>query len=325
MKFMFLILLSLGMPVFPASAQLLKPQPKIACDKPKFEWGEADNTTKITHTFFIRNNGTGRLLISDVKKSCGCTEAEISSKNLAPGEEASLKVVLDLKNRRGKQAKNVKLYSNDPDQPVFQVDMNGIATSQIVVTPRVISLGNFASSEGATAEVILAGRPGVDFKITKIQSLRNIVKPAFEKVEGQAGGAAYKVSASVGPGQAENLQMYDQIRVFTDHVTLPFIDVQVSGFVVGKIRVVPEKLYFTKRKTAITRYLNVMPGTVKEFKVLKVEWPTPDVEVKIAPVGGNYRIVIKNVVADERLSGKELILHTDVEGFERIVVPILLR
>ena len=55
--------------------------------------------------------------ISDIKTSCGCTAALVSSEKLSPGEEGTLRVELDSKNRKGKMSRTITVKSNDPKEP----------------------------------------------------------------------------------------------------------------------------------------------------------------------------------------------------------------
>ena len=65
----------------------------------------------------FKNDGKGVLVISDVKTSCGCAAALLSSKTLQPGESGNIRIELDTANREGKLTRTVTLYSNDSQQP----------------------------------------------------------------------------------------------------------------------------------------------------------------------------------------------------------------
>lgn len=65
----------------------------------------------------FKNEGKGVLQINDVKTSCGCTAALLSSKTIQPGESGNVRIELDTANREGKLTRTVTLMSNDPLQP----------------------------------------------------------------------------------------------------------------------------------------------------------------------------------------------------------------
>ena len=65
----------------------------------------------------FKNIGNAVLNITDVKTSCGCTAALLSSKTLQAGESGTLRIDLDTSNREGKLTRTVTLLSNDPQEP----------------------------------------------------------------------------------------------------------------------------------------------------------------------------------------------------------------
>jgi len=65
----------------------------------------------------VNNQGASELKINNIKSSCGCTAALMSSKTLKPKEMGELKIEFDTKNLSGQIARTVTLFSNDPIQP----------------------------------------------------------------------------------------------------------------------------------------------------------------------------------------------------------------
>ena len=61
--------------------------------------------------------GNKPLNIKEVKSSCGCTAAVLSSKSLKPGQEGKLNIKFDTKDRSGKVTRTVTVFSDDPEQP----------------------------------------------------------------------------------------------------------------------------------------------------------------------------------------------------------------
>lgn len=91
--------------------------PQLKIDRYSYDFGKVKEGAKLNFTFALKNFGKELLEIRDVKTSCGCTVANLSSKKLRPGEEGRMSVELDTSDRSGKIAKTVTLYSNDPKNP----------------------------------------------------------------------------------------------------------------------------------------------------------------------------------------------------------------
>ena len=65
----------------------------------------------------MKNIGTSQLNIEQIKSSCGCTAALMSTKKLLPNESDKLKIEFDTKNLSGQIARTVTLFSNDSEHP----------------------------------------------------------------------------------------------------------------------------------------------------------------------------------------------------------------
>lgn len=61
--------------------------------------------------FIIQNTGTGKLIITNAKASCGCTKLEYPKEIIKPGNKERIKVTFN-SNKIGEQKKNITLTTN---------------------------------------------------------------------------------------------------------------------------------------------------------------------------------------------------------------------
>ncbi|MDG2058706.1 MAG: DUF1573 domain-containing protein [Flavobacteriales bacterium] len=61
--------------------------------------------------FIIQNTGTGNLIITNAKASCGCTKLEYPKEIIKPGNKERIKVTFN-SNKTGEQKKNITLTTN---------------------------------------------------------------------------------------------------------------------------------------------------------------------------------------------------------------------
>lgn len=97
-----------------------KSPPRIELSATEFNFGIIPNTAPVSRVFQVRNVGGDELTITGVSTSCGCTSAEISGRNLSPGEAADLKVTYDPQAHDGATGEFMRLVyirSTDPDIP----------------------------------------------------------------------------------------------------------------------------------------------------------------------------------------------------------------
>ena len=93
---------------------------RIELSAVEFDFGTIPNTKPVSQTFQVRNVGRGTLEIGGMSTSCGCTTAEVSDRQLAPGEETSLKVTYDPQVHNGETGEFLRIVyvrSDDPEMP----------------------------------------------------------------------------------------------------------------------------------------------------------------------------------------------------------------
>ncbi len=64
----------------------------VALMEKSFDFGKIRQGKPVTHDFSVVNTGSTPLQIRDVQASCGCTTPEWSSKPIAPGDSAIIKI-----------------------------------------------------------------------------------------------------------------------------------------------------------------------------------------------------------------------------------------
>ncbi|MFO7256167.1 MAG: DUF1573 domain-containing protein [Bacteroidota bacterium] len=89
-----------------------------------FDLGKIKQYKDARHVVTLRNDGKSRLTINAVQPNCRCISTELASKELKPGEEATLEIIFNPEDRLGTQQKSVVIYSNDPQSPAQRITFN---------------------------------------------------------------------------------------------------------------------------------------------------------------------------------------------------------
>ena len=157
--------------------------PILAFDNPVIDFGSMGDweTRKATVTF--RNAGGGTLKIAKVEPTCGCTSVGFDT-SLTYGPDETGQIVLDFTPKgQGRQRKDVRVISNDPDERVRTIAINANIVPALSASPRVIQLGRVPYRVPySTSTTITALQPGIELdKITR------------------SGGLAPHFSATVNP------------------------------------------------------------------------------------------------------------------------------
>jgi hypothetical protein len=93
-------------------------QPAVEFTEVDHDFGIVSNENKAEHVFEVSNGGDEDLLIEKLVGSSGTIQAVASSSRLKPGEEGSIKVIVDLRGKQGIYSKTMDVYTNDPITPV---------------------------------------------------------------------------------------------------------------------------------------------------------------------------------------------------------------
>lgn len=95
----------------------LKKQPLAEVDRYEHSFGSHQEGAILHTSFSVVNSGKTPLIIHDVVTDCACVAVDWTSKTLAPGERAELKVSFDTVLRQKTQVRPIKIVSNDPRRP----------------------------------------------------------------------------------------------------------------------------------------------------------------------------------------------------------------
>jgi hypothetical protein len=120
-------------------------QPVSRFSQVEFDFGDVSGSEKFEHVFEFSNAGEDDLLIEKVVASAGNTKAEANSKLIKPGEKGNIKVVLDMRGKKGIFLKTVDVYTNDPITPVTTLSLKLSIRDQI-------HMGQYKAAEIFTEE-----------------------------------------------------------------------------------------------------------------------------------------------------------------------------
>jgi hypothetical protein len=293
--------------------------PKLVCNEPSYDFGTADSSQTIEHTYIIKNEGDLTLEISNVKPSCGCTVANISERSVAPGAETKVTARLALQGRSGQQHKSITVESNDPKQPQFILSLQGNIGNTVDIKPPSVIFGEVGQNSVVTQFVDIAATGPVTFKVTQVESMSPNFAAQLSTLEENK---LYRVTITT-QGQLPAGALYGNVRVTTDLATRPVFDIPVSTMVVGALIVAPQEIVLAQQDQPVTRYVVVRPGMVKQFQVEKVEAPDERMTSQVFPFGDNgFRIQIDNIVASADLNGKSVHVKTSAEGMTDVAIPL---
>lgn len=84
----------------------------LVFDNTVFDFGKVTKGTSVQKTIEISNEGSERLIVSNIKSNCSCLTIPTTNLKLNTGDSYLLKIILDTSNLDGFQQKALHFYSN---------------------------------------------------------------------------------------------------------------------------------------------------------------------------------------------------------------------
>ena len=103
---------------------------EITTQQETIDCGQVLFRNPVTAEFPLKNAGNKALRISQVRKSCGCTEVGFPERDIAPGDSFMVRATFDAK-QMGTFIKQIGLFSNADEQP-FVLTMRGKVVDRVV-------------------------------------------------------------------------------------------------------------------------------------------------------------------------------------------------
>lgn len=201
--------------------------PTMVVEQPVYNFGSISEGTKIDHVFTIRNSGDSPLNILQVRPSCGCTAANVSSSTIQPGKAGEIKATFNSANFSGAMTKTIAVDTNDPKNPTSTLTMKGTVTTDVQVAPKQLNFGQIKAGSAHTLSVSIENRGRKPLKITAVKTPMPQVAIKNEK-QVLKYGESTKIEVSVTPRSQDRI-LSGYLTISTDHPSRKEIMVPIYG------------------------------------------------------------------------------------------------
>jgi hypothetical protein len=200
------------------------PGPKIHFETPVYDFGKVVGNQVVWHEFKFENVGGSALIISNVQTTCGCASATNSSKVVAPGKSGIVSVEFHPDHFTGPVSKTVKVFSNDTNQPVADLELKGIVWRPIEVTPTGVTFTSNQDSPSNNVRVLrIVNRDSRPLTLSPPQTNQKTI--AAEIRTNQFGKEYDLVVSLVPPLGAGNI--FGEIKLKTSSSEMPLLTIPV--------------------------------------------------------------------------------------------------
>ncbi len=241
-------------------------KPVIFAAEPEFDFGKVKQGESVEHIYKIKNTGDKELILEKATSSCGCTTSVLSTGSIPPGGEGEVKAVFNTRGRKGISSKRITVFSNDPDNPKFNLTIKGEILVDIEVTPSSISFGEIpiGQSSSKTASLRIVEPEKVKIKsVLSGDSRFRVKQTALE----QPGVSEIEITFD-GQNKAENIST--SIKLELEGAGSPDFVISVRAQIVGNLKF-PQQVHFTRSEDGFNpRNIDISSRLKKQFKVKKV-------------------------------------------------------
>jgi len=176
--------------------------PVVRVDQPEHDFGTILQGENVRHVFTFANQGNAPLAVEKVTSSCGCTAALASAKLLAPGESGEIQASFDSARFRGPVKKTVYLYTNDPVQPMVQLQIKATVKAELAIEPQIVNFGVVPPRKTVRSTVSLINQGDQEVQLDGLQTTApELVARWSAAVIPPGGKVAVDLTLTPKPGQ----------------------------------------------------------------------------------------------------------------------------
>ena len=231
-------------------------QARIETDTEGWDFGKVDQGYKDSRIVKIKNIGDKDLVIRRVGVTCGCVDAKIAAKVLAPGKSTELTVTLDTLAVSGQLKKYVFVDSNDPRMSKLMMPVHGEVLAGWWVTPNNLNFGRVDREDSPSKTFRIHLNPRKDVKVMRVYCDSHSIEIERKPFKGEDGNRGFDVTARLKPGR-EPGNFHAKIHIWTNYPARQRYHVSAFATVTGDLIINPTRLGFGGIKRGASRTLTV--------------------------------------------------------------------
>jgi len=201
--------------------------PVLTVEALTYDFGTVFQGDEVHQVFRFQNSGDEILQVGNVRSSCGCTAAMLSSRRIAPGDFGELRVTFDSADFKGAIHKTISLDSNDPNNPVVRFGMIGTVKAEILIEPERIKWGRVQAGTPLSTTVMLKNLGQEDVRLHAPTATNPLIKAELSTLELAQGGEVQLEVTATFPEDKKRLTGY--VIIATDYQKVPQLRIPVSA------------------------------------------------------------------------------------------------
>lgn len=195
----------------------------------EYNLGLVMEDTKYSKDLTVGNCGSGTLILTGIRTSCGCTVANASSDTIAPGDSVLLHIVVNTRDFiDGPVKKDVYFETNDSTHRHVDIILHLVIRSIIQCIPTYINFSNIAKGDSSLRSELIKNNTDTTITIDSIISKNSQIITKYKKIILSPGDSASftAIMRSSIPGN-----VIGQVDIYTDYSPKRDIKLSYLGYV----------------------------------------------------------------------------------------------
>jgi hypothetical protein len=248
------------------------------------DFGVVARGAQLKHSFHVTNIYKVPLEITQLRVSCGCVTATMSTKVLQPNESTILNVTMDGRQFNG--PKSVRIYVTVGPEYISTATLTVTANARqdVVLTPTELDFGNVGRGQPATKFIDVEYVGGLDWQVSEI--VKSAASPFDLKVEelprltNQPPRRGYRIHATI-KADAPAGQFKQEVVLKTNDPSSPVLSFNISGSVQATLTISPSPLAISGLRVGESLTKKLLVRGDRPFKVVGVDGQGEGVTVEI--------------------------------------------
>jgi len=201
--------------------------PALIVDGLQHDFGEIVQGTEIVHSFRFHNAGDQILNISQLRSSCGCTAALLTTRKLAPGAMGELQLTFNSQGFRGEVQKMVTFETNDPKHSSVTFRLRGKVKAELFSQPERINWGSVKRGTELHTEIVIINDSAQPVSLQQPEVTTDGIVAELSSLTIAPGEQAHLQVSAEFPGGKKRLAGY--IIINSDFPSRPQLRIPVSA------------------------------------------------------------------------------------------------
>jgi hypothetical protein len=279
----------------------------------RHDFGNIPHGADVRCNFVITNTTGQPIRIGGMKRSCGCTEITLDDKVvldqniqvasiaqvLAPGQQATIGVVLDTVKFLGNKAAEILVTFDYPSLAEVRLTVNSFIRQDIVFNPAAIQFGTVSRGQELTKELDIEYAGQLNWQIQGVVYANSHLNVTYDELYRKPGQVGYRLKVAVKP-TAPAGSLRELMIVETNDPGASKIPVLIDGQLQSDLVITPSNFNLGSVRTGESAARQILLRAKKPFEITKVEGPDAAFQVeKSAGKQAFHKLTVRFTAPDQ--------------------------